>query len=58
MRYELTDLEWVAIKSPLPNKPRGIPPSPGSLARSDLSPPGRGELRCGKRSIQSQIIRF
>jgi hypothetical protein len=25
MRYELTDFEWAAIKSFLPNKPRGIP---------------------------------
>ena len=25
MRYELTDFEWAAIKSLLPNKPRGIP---------------------------------
>jgi transposase len=25
MRYELTDFEWVAIRSFLPNKPRGIP---------------------------------
>jgi len=25
MRYELTDREWTAIKSMLPNKPRGIP---------------------------------
>jgi hypothetical protein len=25
MRYELTDYEWTAIKSFLPNKPRGVP---------------------------------
>jgi transposase len=25
MRYELTDDEWTAIKSMLPNKPRGVP---------------------------------
>ena len=25
MRYELTDFEWVAIRSFLPNKPRGVP---------------------------------
>jgi hypothetical protein len=25
MRHELTDLEWAAIRSFLPNKPRGIP---------------------------------
>jgi transposase len=25
MRYELTDLEWAAIKPMLPNKPRGVP---------------------------------
>jgi transposase len=25
MRYELTDHEWTAIKSFLPNKPRGVP---------------------------------
>jgi transposase len=25
MRYELTDFEWTAIRSLLPNKPRGIP---------------------------------
>jgi transposase len=25
MRYELTDFEWAAIKSFLPNKPRDIP---------------------------------
>jgi transposase len=25
MRYELTDGEWTAIKSMLPNKPRGVP---------------------------------
>ena len=25
MRYELTDFEWAAIRSILPNKPRGIP---------------------------------
>jgi transposase len=25
MRYELTDHEWTAIKSMLPNKPRGVP---------------------------------
>jgi transposase len=25
MRYELTDFEWTAIRSFLPNKPRGIP---------------------------------
>jgi hypothetical protein len=25
MRYELTDFEWNAIRSFLPNKPRGIP---------------------------------
>ena len=25
MRYELTDFEWAAIGSFLPNKPRGIP---------------------------------
>jgi hypothetical protein len=25
MRYELTDFEWAAISSFLPNKPRGIP---------------------------------
>jgi hypothetical protein len=25
MRYELTDFEWAAIWSFLPNKPRGIP---------------------------------
>jgi hypothetical protein len=24
-RYELTDFEWAAISSILPNKPRGIP---------------------------------
>ncbi len=24
-RYELTDHEWTAIKSMLPNKPRGVP---------------------------------
>jgi transposase len=24
MRYEFTDFEWAAIKSFLPNKPRGI----------------------------------
>jgi len=24
-RYELTDVEWAAIRSFLPNKPRGIP---------------------------------
>ena len=24
MRYQLTDHEWVAIKSMLPNKPRGV----------------------------------
>src|SRR5215510_6219409 len=25
MRYELTDVEWTAIKPMLPNKPRGVP---------------------------------
>jgi transposase len=25
MRYELTDLEWTAIRPFLPNKPRGVP---------------------------------
>ncbi len=25
MRYELTDFEWVATRSFLPNKPRGVP---------------------------------
>jgi hypothetical protein len=25
MRYELTDLQWSAIKPFLPNKPRGVP---------------------------------
>ncbi len=25
MRYELTDLEWSAIKTFLPNKPLGVP---------------------------------
>ena len=25
MRYELNDHEWSAIKSMLPNKPRGVP---------------------------------
>jgi hypothetical protein len=25
MRYALTDDEWIAIKSMLPNKPRGVP---------------------------------
>ena len=25
MRYELTDFEWAAIRSFLPNKPRGVP---------------------------------
>ena len=25
MRYELSDLEWAAIKPFLPNKPRGVP---------------------------------
>jgi hypothetical protein len=25
MRYELTDFEWAAIRSFLPNDPRGIP---------------------------------
>ena len=25
MRYELTDLEWAAIRPMLPNKPRGAP---------------------------------
>jgi transposase len=25
MRYELADFEWVAIRSFLPDKPRGIP---------------------------------
>src|SRR5262245_6758987 len=25
MRYELTDNEWTAIRSMLPNKPRGVP---------------------------------
>ena len=25
MRYELTDFEWTAIRSFLPNKPRGVP---------------------------------
>jgi transposase len=25
MRYELSDVEWSAIKPMLPNKPRGIP---------------------------------
>ena len=25
MRYELSDLEWAAIKPMPPNKPRGIP---------------------------------
>ena len=34
MRYELTDFEWAAIRSFLPNKPRGIPLAPKrSLAR-------------------------
>jgi hypothetical protein len=25
MRYELADDEWIAIKTMLPNKPRGVP---------------------------------
>ena len=25
MRYELSNEEWIAIKSMLPNKPRGVP---------------------------------
>ena len=25
MRYELTDHEWAAIRTMLPNKPRGVP---------------------------------
>src|SRR6516165_10388620 len=25
MRYELTDFEWTAVRSFLPNKPRGVP---------------------------------
>jgi transposase len=25
MRYELTDYEWAAIKTFLPDKPRGVP---------------------------------
>ena len=25
MRYELTDHEWAAVRSMLPNKPRGAP---------------------------------
>jgi transposase len=25
MRYELTDIEWTAIKPMLPNKSRGVP---------------------------------
>jgi transposase len=25
MRYELTDHEWTAIRTFLPNKPRGVP---------------------------------
>jgi len=25
MRYELSELEWAAIKPVLPNKPRGVP---------------------------------
>ena len=25
MRYELTDYEWAAVRSMLPNKPRGAP---------------------------------
>ena len=25
MRYEFNDHEWAAIKSMLPNKPRGVP---------------------------------
>ena len=25
MRYQLTDLEWAAIRPMLPNKPRGVP---------------------------------
>ena len=30
--------------------------SPGSLARSDLSPPGRGELRSGRAPTQPKLI--
>ena len=31
MRYELTGFEWAAIRSFLPNKPRGIPRANGTI---------------------------
>ena len=31
MRYELADYEWAAIKTMLPNKPRGVPRVNGLL---------------------------
>jgi hypothetical protein len=37
-------------------EPPSINDHPGETPPRE--PPGRGELRCGKRSIQSQVIRF
>jgi len=55
MRYELTDFEWAAIKSFLPNKPRGIPPDlpdgqiahgrHAKFARRAIVPQARGIAR-------------
>lgn len=37
MRHELTDYEWAAIKSMLPNKPRGVPLTDASAMASSGS---------------------
>jgi hypothetical protein len=36
MRYELTDFEWAAIRSFLPNKPRGIPRADDRRVLNDI----------------------
>jgi transposase len=43
MRYELADFEWAAIRSFLPNKPRGIPRVEGRRVLSGIFGPYAGQ---------------
>ena len=55
MRYELTDLEWSAIKPFLPNKPRGVPRVNDrrvSVASSRSCDPGPHGATCLRRSVR------
>jgi len=50
MRYELSDHEWIAIKSMLPDKPRGVRAYDSMPQPAERVPNRRGSNRCRVRS--------